>query len=60
VSWGHVDVACRRSEPELGSGLGIGAGSLLTGRLVSKSGRTTVFPVFGLALVTANLVVLAV
>jgi EmrB/QacA subfamily drug resistance transporter len=40
--------------------IGIGAGSLLTGRLVSKTGRTTVFPVFGLALVTANLVVLAV
>jgi hypothetical protein len=32
----------------------------LTGRLVSKTGRTTVFPVFGLALVTANLFVLAV
>jgi EmrB/QacA subfamily drug resistance transporter len=40
--------------------IGIGAGSLLTGRLVSKTGRTTVFPVFGLALVTANLLVLAV
>src|SRR5258707_11951418 len=40
--------------------IGIGAGSLLTGRLVSKTGWTTVFPVFGLALVTANLVVLAV
>jgi EmrB/QacA subfamily drug resistance transporter len=40
--------------------IGIGVGSLLTGRLVSKTGWTTVFPVFGLALVTANLVVLAV
>src|SRR5258707_416135 len=39
--------------------IGIGAGSLLTGRVVSKTGRTTVFPVFGLALVTANLYVLA-
>jgi len=39
--------------------IGIGAGSLLTGQLVSKTGRTTVFPVLGLALVTANLVVLA-
>jgi len=39
--------------------IGIGAGSLLTGRLVSKTGRTTVFPVLGLALVTANLLVLA-
>ena len=39
--------------------IGIGAGSLLTGRLVSKTGWTTVFPVLGLALVTVNLVVLA-
>ncbi len=39
--------------------VGIGTGSLLTGRLVSKTGRTTVFPVLGLALVTANLIVLA-
>ena len=39
--------------------IGIGTGSLFTGRLVSKTGRTTVFPVLGLALVTANLVVLA-
>jgi predicted MFS family arabinose efflux permease len=39
--------------------IGIGTGSLLTGRLVSRTGRTTVFPVLGLAVVTANLVVLA-
>jgi EmrB/QacA subfamily drug resistance transporter len=39
--------------------IGIGTGSLLTGRLVSKTGLTTVFPSLGLALVTANLVVLA-
>jgi len=39
--------------------IGIGAGSLFTGRLVSKTGLTTVFPVLGLVLVTANLVVLA-
>jgi MFS family permease len=39
--------------------IGIGTGSLLTGRLVSRTGRTTVFPVLGLALVTANLVALA-
>ncbi|MBO0757390.1 MAG: MFS transporter [Bradyrhizobiaceae bacterium] len=39
--------------------IGIGTGSLLTGRLVSKTGRTTIFPVLGLGLVTANLVVLA-
>jgi EmrB/QacA subfamily drug resistance transporter len=39
--------------------IGIGTGSLVTGRLVSKTGLTTVFPVVGLALVTLNLVVLA-
>ena len=39
--------------------IGIGTGSLLTGRLVSKTGFTTVFPVFGLVLVTANILVLA-
>jgi EmrB/QacA subfamily drug resistance transporter len=39
--------------------IGIGAGSLITGRLVSRTGLTTVFPVGGLALATVNLVVLA-
>ena len=39
--------------------IGIGVGSLLTGRMVSKTGLTTVFPVLGLALVTVNLVALA-
>jgi EmrB/QacA subfamily drug resistance transporter len=39
--------------------IGIGAGSLVTGRLVNKTGRTTVYPVIGLALVTANFVMLA-
>jgi predicted MFS family arabinose efflux permease len=39
--------------------VGIFTGSLVTGRLVSKTGRTTIFPAFGLLLVTANLVVLA-
>jgi len=39
--------------------IGIGAGSLITGRLVSTTGRTTVFPITGLILVTANLMVLA-
>jgi EmrB/QacA subfamily drug resistance transporter len=39
--------------------IGIGTGSLVTGRLVSRTGRTTVFPVTGLILVTINLVVLA-
>lgn len=39
--------------------IGIGLGSLVTGRLVSKTGLTTVFPVFGLALVSINLVALA-
>lgn len=39
--------------------IGIGTGSLVTGRLVSKTGLTTLFPVVGLVLVTLNLVVLA-
>lgn len=39
--------------------VGIGTGSLVTGRLVNKTGRTTVFPVAGLAMLTVNLVVLA-
>jgi EmrB/QacA subfamily drug resistance transporter len=39
--------------------IGIGTGSLATGRLVNKTGLTTVFPVVGLALVTVNLVILA-
>jgi EmrB/QacA subfamily drug resistance transporter len=39
--------------------IGIGTGSLLTGRLVSRTGFTTVFPVLGLALVTINIVILA-
>jgi EmrB/QacA subfamily drug resistance transporter len=39
--------------------LGIGTGSLVTGRLVSKTGLTTVFPALGLALVTVNLALLA-
>ncbi len=40
--------------------IGIGAGSLLTGRLVSSTGRTTIFPVLGLICATINLVALAV
>lgn len=39
--------------------VGIGAGSLITGRLVSKTGRTTVFPIVGLALLTADMLVFA-
>ncbi len=55
-----------RGETPSGTGLllvpltvGIGAGSLITGRLMHKTGLTTAFPVVGLALVTANLLVLA-
>jgi EmrB/QacA subfamily drug resistance transporter len=40
--------------------IGIGSGSLVTGRLVHKTGRTTLFPVIGLALATADLVILAI
>jgi EmrB/QacA subfamily drug resistance transporter len=39
--------------------LGIGTGSLVTGRLVSRTGLTAIFPAVGLALVTANLLVFA-
>jgi EmrB/QacA subfamily drug resistance transporter len=39
--------------------VGVGFGSLATGRLVHRTGLTTAFPVVGLALVTANLIVLA-
>ncbi|HEY1475846.1 MAG TPA: MFS transporter [Pseudolabrys sp.] len=39
--------------------IGIGTGSLVTGRLMNKTGLTTIYPVVGLALVTANFIVLA-
>jgi predicted MFS family arabinose efflux permease len=39
--------------------IGIGTGSLLTGRLVAKTGLTTVFPVFGLVVITLNMVAFA-
>lgn len=39
--------------------IGIGTGSLLTGRLVSKTGLTTLFPGVGLVVVTLSFVVLA-
>jgi predicted MFS family arabinose efflux permease len=39
--------------------VGIGTGSLITGRLVSLTGLTMVFPIGGLVVVTLNLVVLA-
>jgi EmrB/QacA subfamily drug resistance transporter len=39
--------------------VGIGTGSLITGRLVSKTGRTTVFPVIGLVVITLNMLALA-
>jgi MFS family permease len=38
---------------------GIGLGSLITGQLVTKTGRTGVFPTFGLMVTTAGLVTLA-
>jgi MFS family permease len=40
--------------------IGIGAGSLITGRLVNKTGLTTVYPIGGLVFATANFVVLAI
>jgi len=40
--------------------IGIGSGSLITGRLVNKTGLTTVYPITGLAFATINFAVLAV
>ena len=39
--------------------VGIGTGAMVTGRLMHKTGLASVFPAFGLVLVTANFVVLA-
>jgi EmrB/QacA subfamily drug resistance transporter len=39
--------------------IGIGMGSIATGRMVSKWGRTAIFPSYGLMLVTLNLLLLA-
>jgi predicted MFS family arabinose efflux permease len=39
--------------------IGIGAGSMVTGRMVAVSGRTAIFPSSGLVLVTLNLLLLA-
>jgi EmrB/QacA subfamily drug resistance transporter len=39
--------------------IGIGAGSLITGQMVARTGRTMVFPSVGLVLVTLNLLILA-
>jgi EmrB/QacA subfamily drug resistance transporter len=39
--------------------VGIGVGSIMTGRMVSRSGRTAIFPSYGLVLVTLNLLLLA-
>ncbi|MGB7258250.1 MAG: MFS transporter [Pseudolabrys sp.] len=40
--------------------IGIGSGSLVTGRLVHKTGYTALFPIVGLALATAVFIVLAI
>ncbi len=39
--------------------VGIGAGSLITGQLVARTGRTMIFPSVGMVLVTLNLLFLA-
>jgi predicted MFS family arabinose efflux permease len=39
--------------------IGIGIGSMATGRMVTVSGRTAIFPSYGLMLVTLNLLLLA-
>jgi EmrB/QacA subfamily drug resistance transporter len=38
---------------------GIGIGSLFTGRMIARTGRTTIFPSFGLAITAVTLAVLA-
>jgi predicted MFS family arabinose efflux permease len=38
---------------------GIGLGSMITGRIVSMTGLTTIFPIWGLAVTTLNLVLFA-
>jgi len=38
---------------------GIGLGSLITGRIVTRTGLTTIFPIWGLVIVTVNLVLFA-
>ncbi len=39
--------------------IGIGVGSVITGRIVSKTGSTTIFPFFGLMIATVSLLFLA-
>jgi EmrB/QacA subfamily drug resistance transporter len=39
--------------------VGVGIGSMATGRLVSRTGLTTIFPTVGFAVTTVNLIVLA-
>ncbi|MGA7974990.1 MAG: MFS transporter [Pseudolabrys sp.] len=39
--------------------VGVGVGSMVTGRLVSRTGRTTLFPTFGLGILTCSVIVLA-
>ena len=38
---------------------GIGVGSMVTGRIVTRTGLTTIFPIWGLVVVTINLVLFA-
>ena len=38
---------------------GIGVGSMITGRIVTRTGLTTIFPIWGLVVVTFNLVLFA-
>jgi predicted MFS family arabinose efflux permease len=38
---------------------GIGVGSMITGRIVTRTGLTTIFPIWGLVVVTLNLVFFA-
>ena len=38
---------------------GIGVGSMVTGRIVTQTGLTTIFPIWGLVIVTINLILFA-
>jgi MFS family permease len=56
---GHASSAAETGLRLLPLMLGIGIGSMATGRVVSRTGRTTIFPSVGLIFVTLSLIVIA-
>jgi EmrB/QacA subfamily drug resistance transporter len=56
---GHAASAAETGLRLLPLMLGIGVGSMATGRVVSRTGRTTIFPSVGLIFVTLSLIVIA-